>query len=87
MSEIIGKHYFTVNENDNGGEHVCIDTDIYDNGDKENNIFLNTRITVNSYSNGASISLCGSPLTPEILRKLANELDKAIATAQVKVGF
>ena len=86
MSEMIGKHSFYFNNN-KGGDHVCIDTDIYDNGDKENNIFLNTTITLGSYANSASISLCGSPMTPEILRKLANELDKVIATAQVKVHF
>ena len=87
MSEIIGKHEFVVNKKDNGGESVTISTEIHDNGDKTNNIWLSQTITLMSYCNSASFTLCGSPLTPEILRELANELDKTIATAQTKVHF
>lgn len=81
MSDIIGIHRFDC------GNQVDIVTEIHDNGDKENNIYLNTLIKLGSYGNEASINLCRSQLTPDLLRRLANELDKAIATAQIKVHF
>ena len=47
----------------------------FDNGDQE--VYENQRLILDADCNDASISLCGDILTPEQLRKLANELEAA----------
>lgn len=80
-----GSHSFSFNEKDNGGEQFCLQTDIYDNGDDEkDSFFLNQELTLCSYGNSATFNLSGVQLTPELLRKLANELDEVISKAKAK---
>ena len=77
MEKPVDEHIFVFNGTENGGEQLILKTKIYDNGDDNNNIFLIQELELNSYSNSVSFNLSGL-LTPDVLRKLANELDKAI---------
>ncbi len=77
MDKKLLTHTFCFNEQDNGGESLIIKTDYYDNGDDINNIYTTQTLTLQSYFNSASFELCGIKLTPELLRKLANELEIA----------
>lgn len=83
MNTLLATHSFTFNPNDNGGESLSIETKIYDNGDAKHGlksgIFLNQTINLQSYGNSAQFNLCGATLTPDLLRRLANELDSLIA--------
>ena len=77
MSKEVGKLIFTVTPRSNGGEEISITTRFFHNGDpdvegKSDNIFLNTEIEMQSYGNATTMTLCGNPLTPDILRDLAN---------------
>ena len=72
----IRRHVFCFNPIDNGGESLCLITDYFVNEDNE--IYTNQKISLQSYSNEASINLAGASLTPSLLRQLANELDVAL---------
>jgi hypothetical protein len=72
------RHVFCFDEKNRGGEALILKTEFIDNGDNnENSIFVNQELTLHSYCNSATFNLCGTPLTPETLRKLANELESA----------
>ncbi len=78
----IGIHVFTLNPQDNGGETVDITTTLFHNGDPgAQGIFLNQEITLQSYCNSASFNLHSATLTPELLRKFADELEEQINRA------
>lgn len=62
------KHFFEFNTDSNGGESVTLSTEITRDGD------LQQELSLTSYYNSASFNLCNI-LTPENLRKLANELE------------
>jgi hypothetical protein len=80
MSEkYLGKHYFVFNPEANGGETLSLTTDIWDNGDDENNIFVHQVLNLESYSNSVSLHLAGAVLTPTKLRMLADQLDRRLA--------
>lgn len=81
--EVLGTHNFTFNPQDNSGEGLTLKTTFISNGDP-GEVFTNQEITLNSYCNSASISLCGIAITPENLRQLANELDAIRVAAQQK---
>lgn len=68
-------HTFTFNPQDNGGEQLILTTKWYDNGDNE--VFTFQELSLESYYNSASFHLSGAQITPETLRKLANELEQA----------
>ena len=75
INKEISKHVFCFNSQDNGGEQLTLVTKFYDNGDKENNTYTDQELTLNSYCNSASFTLSGAQITPDALRKLADELD------------
>lgn len=79
--KVLMRKCFVFNEKDNGGESFSLTTTYIDNGDevtKEcDGIYINQELSLESYSNSATFNLCGAFLTPENLRELANELDKA----------
>lgn len=81
----IDRHVFLFNPQDNGGESLVLTTDIIANGDP-GVVFTNQELTLQSYCNGASFDLVGAPLTPENLRRLANELDEVLAKARAKAN-
>lgn len=79
----MGKVYKILNPEDNGGETVAITIEIFDNGDHDAaGIYALSRIDLQSYGNGASMSLPN--ITPEFLRELANELDAEIIKVKAK---
>lgn len=79
MSEIISSHNFNFSPNEPSGEGLTLTTYFLDNGDRKHGlptgIFTNHKITLQSYGNSASLELYGITITPELLRKLANELE------------
>ncbi len=75
----VAKHVYVFNKNDNGGESLVLTTTMYDNGDAKNNIYFNQELTLQSYCNSASFTLCGAALDPAALRELANQLDSELA--------
>ena len=84
-NESIHKHVFVFNPQDHGDEHLCLVTDFIDNGDRpEAGVFTNQRLHLQSCCNSAEIQLFGAALTPENLRKLANELESAYIQAKTK---
>lgn len=83
--KVVGKHVFTFNEQDNGGEALTLVTKLVPNGDP-GVILLEQELSLQSYGNCASFTLSGAPMTPELLRELANQLEVKINEAKVKVG-
>jgi len=63
-----------VNPNDNGGEQCYIITKI---GEDENNVnTINSQeIHLNSYCNSVQLNLFTAILTPEFLRKMADDIE------------
>lgn len=68
------RHNFTFNKEDNGGESLSLMTEFY--FDVEGGIYMTQRLTLASYRNSASFDLSGVSLTPELLRRLADELEE-----------
>lgn len=75
--ELVGTHVFNLTPTSNGGESILMTTKLYDNGDGEH--YYSQELTLHSYCNAANFELVGSPLTPRMLRELANELDSFLA--------
>ena len=75
------KHYFTFNEDANGGEAVSLHTAI--RVDEDGECFLEQELCLNSYGNMASIFV-GNIFTPDNLRKLETELREAIVKAKLE---
>lgn len=73
--DIIGTHVFTFNPHDNGGEALMLKTEKISNGDPDG-YYFNQTLTLQSYGNSASFNLYGAQITPLMLRKLADELEK-----------
>jgi len=75
---VLATHCFNFDPLNHGGGAVQLTTRFIANGDpitKDEGIFLNQEFSLQSYGNSASINLCGTMLTPKILRELANELE------------
>lgn len=79
-SNIRGRHNFVFNPKDNGGESLSLLTKFIDNGDGE--IYTNQELSLQSYCNSASFTLIGVQITPDLLRKLANELESELIKAK-----
>ena len=79
---LLKRHVFCFNKNDNGGESLVLCTDIYGNGD---DIYYNQNFGLQSYCNSANFNLIGASLKPELLRRLANELESAELEAKQKL--
>jgi hypothetical protein len=81
MNKVLKTLTYTLNPAENGGESLILKTEFFDNGDHAkglpNGIYTNQTLTLQSYGNSASLHLCGTQLTSEILRDLANKLDQA----------
>ena len=70
-------HNFVFNPLDNGGEQLVLTTEFHANGDyvtDDTGIYATHKLRLNSYSNAVTLSLDGH-LTPQNLRKLADELE------------
>lgn len=74
---------FTFNGQDNGGEALSLATRFLHNGDLgPQGMYVNQEITLQSYCNCAKIQLFGAPVDSAMLRKLADELDRAKIVAE-----
>jgi hypothetical protein len=80
--QIVGRHFFEFNPTDNSGEGLTLVTEVLQNGDGEDGIFLNQELTLQSYCNAASFVLMGTTLTPTKLRQLADELEAVMDHAR-----
>ena len=86
---LVDRHVFSFNPDDNGGEQLTLVTEVFDNGGGE--VFTNQELTLHSYCNSASFTLSGAQILPEDLRRLANELDgvytrrKALSKAKAEI--
>jgi len=78
------QHTFVFNDGDNGGEALTLTTEFHDNGDGvPEGVYMTQELCLGSYCNSASFHLSGAVLTPELLRELANQLDKERALLMV----
>ena len=80
----ISIHSFCFNPIDNGGEALTLTTRFFPNGDP-GVVFTNQELSLQSYCNSASLNLHGASITPDMLRQLANELEKAQIEAEKTV--
>lgn len=77
--KLLGIHTFQFGKS-NGGESFTITTKFFANGDRITScggVYIIQELTLNSYGNSATFTLCGTPLTPDNLRELADQLDAA----------
>jgi hypothetical protein len=73
----LARNVFCFNEDTNGGESLILVTKFYTNGDPGiEGIMLNQELTLASYGNSATFNLCGASFTPDLLRKLADEIEE-----------
>jgi hypothetical protein len=80
---LLKTHVFYVDPKERGGNSLAIHTDMFSNGDPgPNGVYWNQKIVLHSICNRAVIELCGTILTPDRLRQLANELEKAQIEAE-----
>lgn len=90
MDKLLHTEVFCFNKHDNGGEALTLTVKYYDNGDAAaglpNGIYMNQELTLASYGNSASFNLCGTALTPETLRELANIMERGHNAALAKVA-
>jgi len=70
-------HSFVFNKGSNGGEQVSPTTTL-DIDDYEKGGFITQEFELQSYSNSVTVNLHGALMTPELLRQLADELEKEI---------
>jgi hypothetical protein len=68
--EPLHRHVFVFNPNNNGGESLSLVTEFFKN-------YASQNLSLQSYGNSATFNLDYSIITPDILRKLANELETA----------
>ena len=81
MNKLLKTHTFIVNPLANGGEQLSVTTKFLNNGDPDD-MDISQEITLQAYSNSVTFNLSGAALTPEILRKFADELARARNIAQ-----
>ncbi len=76
---VLRTHRFILNKHLNSGEQISINTEFCNNGDEiteTTGVYINQTIELQSYGNAMSLIICDGCLTPEELRKLADELDQ-----------
>jgi hypothetical protein len=72
-TKFLGQHIFNFAPNVNSGETLILNTKIYQRD--IGNFYTTQDLTLHSYCNRATFHLLNINITPEILRKLANELE------------
>ena len=80
---LLSEFRFEIDPKNCGGESFSITTEFYGNGDP-GGVFINQRIGLQSYSNSAEFLLCGTTLTSDVLRKLADQIDAEMIKAKAK---
>lgn len=77
MKESVSKEYvFNFNTGTNGGEAFTLTTQFRGIG---RDIYINQKLTLNSYGNNAVFNLYDTQLTPEVLRAAANFIEASEA--------
>jgi hypothetical protein len=72
-----------INSDFNDGEALYIETNYVDNEDpNDDDVILNQKVVLHSYTNEASFSLYGAVLTPNKLRELANVIERDMIKAE-----
>jgi hypothetical protein len=75
MDKKLGKFYYNLNPQDNGGETISLTVEFFSNGDSgKDGVYTNSRLQLNSYGNSAQIDICGAAITSQLLRKIADKL-------------
>lgn len=75
QDKLLNEHLFIFNKEDNGGESFALKTKHFGNGDP-GEFYVNQTLKLQSYSNSCEFHLFSAILTPQLLRKLANELEE-----------
>ena len=81
--KVIEEHSFIFNPKDNGGEAIILSTDFCDNGDEV--AYTIQKLSLQCYGKEVEITV-SDVFTPENLRQLANELDRARIQAETKLS-
>lgn len=79
LATLLKEHAFCFNEDDNGGESLMLYTKMHTDGEE---IYYEQQLSLASYGNSAVFNLVGVSLTPDILRKLADELEEVEVEAK-----
>jgi hypothetical protein len=80
MDKLLHTETFNLAPHENGGESLLLHIEYFDNGDHNyHGIYMNQTLSLQSYGNSASFNLCGAALSPEILRKLADTIERGHA--------
>jgi len=78
MSDL--RHTFVFEPGDN--DSLTLETNFESNGDTgPEGVMMVQKLTLQGYGNSASFELFGTPLLPEVLHKLADELEDAFNRA------
>lgn len=81
--QLLGRHYFCFNGQDNGGESFGLETKVWN---KSGVLYKEQEFSLNSYCNSSQLKLNGETITAKSLRRLANELDKKATKLVGKAG-
>jgi len=84
MEKLIDTHRFNFSPTENSGEGLTLETQFFHNGDP-GGVFMSQTLTLQSYGNSASFTLCGINLTPDMLRQLASEMESSLSLSKEKV--
>jgi len=77
-SKEVGRDVFVFNPQDNSGEELILTTIFCDNGDETNNIYTVQELMLTSSYSRSLFLLYGSSITPDMLRKAADQMEEAI---------
>lgn len=72
---LLNRSVFVFNPQDKDGNTISMMTEYFNNG-VPGGVFTNQEITLYSNSNSASFHISGFTITPEMLRNLADQLEK-----------
>ncbi len=81
---VVGKHSFCFNKHEHGAESLELKTTFINNGDP-GSVYLSQILVLQGCYNSASFDLT-IQITPDILRELANELEKELIKARIEAG-
>lgn len=81
QNELVSQFRFTFNHGHQFGEGFCLITKFISNGEP-NGVIINQELLLSSGANSASFNLYESAFTPEILRKLADQMEQELCKAR-----
>jgi hypothetical protein len=75
MRKLKNSKVFVFNPETNGGESLLLKTLLWDNGDTE---YMTHQIIMNCYGNNATFDLEDVQITPEKLRRAADQIEEML---------